>query len=112
MPAIQETLRPCAIRKRRDSGNQIISAGLITIGAIPPNQKMASHPYFVRINEFRNPPDITPNGNADQIKLATIARRRLGASSDANARKQGVAPPSPMPVQNRIASKLQYEGDR
>jgi hypothetical protein len=68
--------------------------------------KMSCHLKFATITELRNAPSVPPRGNAVQIRLVTIARRRLGAYSDARAMKHGVAPPSPMPAIKRIASKL------
>lgn len=47
--------------------------------------------------------DKPPKGNADQTALATMARRRVGANSEANAMKQGVAPPMPIPAAKRMA---------
>ena len=96
---------PRAIRKRSDSGSQISRTTPTTSGAMPPNQKIASQPKLVRMKEFRKPPTDPPSGNADQIRLATMARRRPGANSEASARKQGVAPPRPMPAAKRTAKQ-------
>jgi hypothetical protein len=79
------------------------------IGSAPLIRKIDCQPKCARIAAFRNPPTVPPNGNAAQIRLATIARRRCGGYSEASAMKHGVAPPRPTPATKRTAKISAYD---